>query len=340
MTQTTWACHVGGRARSPLGAYLATRAQVICLTRSIPWITTAGMPSTTTVEFTHPPVVEVAIGVEFQPISGWGIAHFGLFWDEIRSTYPRCVPKPPLASQIELFGSPQRRPEITWQFVDSLNLRCWFEHADNCHLLQVQENRFILNWKLGDPSAHYPKYENLRREFKLAWGGFSSFLVKNQLAVPTIVQCDLTYVDLFRPGAVWKKASEIGRLTPMLGAFQNPVGELEAVTTSARFLLPEQRGRVHAVLQPAIQPDGQEVMKLDVTARGAPESPSFGSALEWLDYGHDVAAFWSSPMSFGPFPTQSFLPVQFEWKTAHSPEESSLPAGSLSLERLFRLLHG
>ena len=247
------------------------------------------MTSTTTVEFTNPPVVEVAIGVEFQAISGWGVPHFGLFWEQIRSTYPNCLTKPPLASQIELFGSPQRRPEITLQLVDGLNLRCWFEQADQSRLLQVQENRFILNWRRGDPSAIYPSYETLRPEFEDAWRVFSSFLVKNQLEVPSIVQCEVTYVDLFPQGMGWSNTSEICRITPIVGTFANPVGELEAVTAAVRFLLPQKKGRVHAVLQPAIQSNGEEVMKLDVTARGAPESPSFAAALDWLDYGHGVA---------------------------------------------------
>ena len=55
------------------------------------------------VDFESPPVVETVLGVEFAPIRGWAVPHFGLYWNEVRSEFPRFDVHAPLPSQIERF---------------------------------------------------------------------------------------------------------------------------------------------------------------------------------------------------------------------------------------------
>jgi hypothetical protein len=50
-------------------------------------------------DFGAPPVVETALGVEFAPLRKWSVPHFGVFWNEIKSDYPRFEVQPALASQ-------------------------------------------------------------------------------------------------------------------------------------------------------------------------------------------------------------------------------------------------
>jgi uncharacterized protein (TIGR04255 family) len=98
--------------------------------------------------FDNPPVVETALAVEFEPIPGWGVPHFGLYWNEIRREYPRFQVQPPLGSQVERFGSGARAAQaFTFEIGDGSRARCWFFHENDVQLLQVQDSRFILNWR-------------------------------------------------------------------------------------------------------------------------------------------------------------------------------------------------
>src|SRR5208283_4765348 len=99
-------------------------------------------------DFGNPPVVETVLGVEFAPLSKWGIPHFGLFWNGIRDEYPRFEVQPPLESAPEKFTKQDKLlPQISFQLVSHIPVRCWFVHQSDARLLQVQNNRFIHNWR-------------------------------------------------------------------------------------------------------------------------------------------------------------------------------------------------
>jgi hypothetical protein len=62
----------------------------------------------------------------------------------------------------------------------------------------------------------------------------------------------------------------------------------ETVSVSARYLMPERRGRLHVTSQPAIRRvDSHQVMQLTLTARGKPESSRVPDIVAWFDQGHE-----------------------------------------------------
>ena len=67
------------------------------------------MAENDTPDFHDPPVIETVFGVEFTPLEEWNLAHFGLYWSEIRDKYKKVDVQPPLASTIELFGAEARK---------------------------------------------------------------------------------------------------------------------------------------------------------------------------------------------------------------------------------------
>src|SRR5208337_4671804 len=130
-------------------------------------------------DFGNPPVVETVLGVEFAPLSKWGIPHFGLFWHEIRGEYSRFEVQPALAAQIERFDRPSKlSPTATVEFLAlaQLPIRCWFVHHSETRLLQVQNDRFIHNWRKVGTAEAYPHYENIRPIFSQEWSRFHEFL--------------------------------------------------------------------------------------------------------------------------------------------------------------------
>ena len=52
-------------------------------------------------DFERPPIIEALLGVEFAPLKGWSIPHYGMFWERIRSDYPKQAVQPPMATVLE-----------------------------------------------------------------------------------------------------------------------------------------------------------------------------------------------------------------------------------------------
>src|SRR5262245_12988574 len=110
-------------------------------------------------EFERPPVIETSIGVEFSPLDAWQVPHFGLYWAEIRNRFPKFDVQPPTTSQLEDPDNVFTRKGISVVPMTKLEARCWFIDAADSMLVQVQNNKFFLNWrKRTEP---YPRYETI-----------------------------------------------------------------------------------------------------------------------------------------------------------------------------------
>jgi uncharacterized protein (TIGR04255 family) len=146
--------------------------------------------------FDDPPVVETVLGVEFVPLEKWHIPHFGLFWHDIRGEYPRFEVQPPLASPIEKFGQEAGPPQrLALEMLTHPPVRCWFIDRSEKRLLQVQNDRFIHNWRKAGSVETYPHYENIRPLFEREWERFCLFLKSHDLGTPEVRQCEVTYVN-------------------------------------------------------------------------------------------------------------------------------------------------
>jgi uncharacterized protein (TIGR04255 family) len=117
-------------------------------------------------EFSRPPVAEVALSIQFEPLTGFRVAHFGVFWAQIRDRFPKTQEQPPLPPVVERFGVRVQVPQLQFG-VGMVPPRCWFLDQDETELLQLQTDRVILNWrKLERESAPYPHYRTLRDKLR------------------------------------------------------------------------------------------------------------------------------------------------------------------------------
>src|ERR1017187_6649118 len=102
------------------------------------------MSERTLPDYDDPPVVETVLGVQFAPLQGWGVPHFGLFWNEIKNEYPNFNVQPPLPGDVgigsRLDGGSPTGPQI--QFTAGTPVRCWFFDPSRPRLIQLQNDRF------------------------------------------------------------------------------------------------------------------------------------------------------------------------------------------------------
>jgi uncharacterized protein (TIGR04255 family) len=93
---------------------------------------------------------------------------------EISGEYPQIKETAPIPSQIERYGDEQQQGVTpNFQFMDNANTRSWFINSSDTKVIQVQRDRFIINWRKLDTGEKYPRYSHeMRPRFEREWGDF------------------------------------------------------------------------------------------------------------------------------------------------------------------------
>jgi uncharacterized protein (TIGR04255 family) len=141
--------------------------------------------------FSAPPIDEVAIGIQFAPLNGWTEPYFGLFWSKVRDQYPRVETQPRVEGPIENFNQAPG-PITQMQFLPASG-RSWYISNDDESLIQIQNNRFVQNWRRR--TGDYPHFEEVRDRFWMSFNTFRKLTSDENLPAPVIQQLELTYVN-------------------------------------------------------------------------------------------------------------------------------------------------
>jgi uncharacterized protein (TIGR04255 family) len=229
-------------------------------------------------DFEAPPVAEVVLGVKFTIPGGLKVYHIGIYWDRIKSKFPKFQEQPPLPAQDEpAFSFVSGPPPLP---------RCWFLDDTETRLIQLQADRFIHNWRKVTGEEKYPRYEAIRDEFVARWDEFCGFLVDQGGSKPILNACELAYVNHISKESCWTEPKDLGRLFSFLATdMSGGAGHtLESVQCGLRFKLPGGNGHLNVSMTPAIRKqDQQEILRFDLSARGAMESGEEAQLLKWFD---------------------------------------------------------
>ena len=248
-------------------------------------------------EFERPPLDEMVMGVQFDPLPNFKAAHFGLFWSRIRAEYPHTDDQVPLPTALE--PAEIKPVAVSVQAVQMTAPplpRCMFLAQDKTQLIQVQPDRFWRNWRRIEESTPYPRFDHLATKFNRDWEGFCRFADDERLAPVKVNQCELTYVNNIDRGSAWTEFGELDRVFPLqryhkAGGFLPPP---EMIAWQVRYKLPGGRGRLHVEMNPSLRGrDMKLVLGLNLTARGAPADGSAQQITAWFKLAHEwvVRAF-------------------------------------------------
>jgi uncharacterized protein (TIGR04255 family) len=248
-------------------------------------------------DFKAPPVVEVALSVQFEPI-GLSTRHLAELWTESRGRFPRWRDQVPLPPTFELFGVPPGENTWRFDFGPPPLLRAVFENAEGTELKQFQADRLIRNWiKGGNP---YPRFEYICDRFLEDLKAFCDFAERHQLGRVTPNQCEVTYVNLIPPpDSGGRGLSDI--VSGWSGTFSDSfLAPPEAVEIATHFLIRKLDdspiGRLHITAAPGVDRlTGDPVTRLTLTARGQPLDANTDGVTAFLHLGreHIVRGFTS-----------------------------------------------
>lgn len=253
-------------------------------------------PNTPLPEFDRPPVVEVALSVQFDPIADLRTPQIGVLWQEFRDRFPKTEEHPPLETALERFGvSPSPKGVARFQLLSTPPApRCWFLNELGTELVQLQSDRFIHNWrKVGDDDT-YPRYDRVRATFEGELKRFSESLVRQELGELHPNQCEVTYVNHIVSGEGWHTHGQLGDVITLFNLKYTDAfhPQPEGCRLAAKYVIPnsggEPVGRLHVSIEPVYRDtDDVPMFALTLTARGRPLSDAVNGVLEFLDLGRE-----------------------------------------------------
>jgi uncharacterized protein (TIGR04255 family) len=232
-------------------------------------------------KFDAPPVIETVLSVQFASLPGYATAHAGWFWKEYLDKlteesglkWTQAVDAVRIEDQFERFGSEDIwGPPFSFKAIQgSQPNRTQLIRADGERMVQIQDSRFILNWK--KQTGAYPSFKPLLEEFRTALHAFESFVAEAGFGNLAYNQWEIIYIDQLKKGEMWESARDWSRIFPGLAM---PPVQTELLTTGDetmsadwRFSLANRRGRMYIALrQLRTLPSNEEVLNITFVGRG------------------------------------------------------------------------
>lgn len=245
------------------------------------------------VKFDDPPVVEVVCGVQFSLPKPLKAAHIGGYWDTIRSEFPNTEDVAPLQPFID---GEEGIQSIEFTSIPPLR-RSWFVEPSGRHLVQLQEDRFLFNWKRVSDADEYPSYDKVIARFNERLDGFAEFLKSMNLGEPRFTMFEMTYVNIIRV----ENGLDVERPWRVLSdhlcreSAHRFLPQPEAFNWNTAYSLPNSSGKLHVIAQTSRSTKtGEKVLRLELAARGRANQNRqawFDTAHEWITQGFaDVTA--------------------------------------------------
>jgi uncharacterized protein (TIGR04255 family) len=144
-------------------------------------------------DYRDPPIDEMVIGVQFPPIPNFQDAHAVIFWQSVRQEYPRIQTQPRIEGPIESREALPAAPQVINFPLGPTQARTWLISEDDEYLIQIQNTRFIQNWRRRQ--GPYPHFEKIRDAFDDHFKSFRQLLSSEGLDEPTTQQVEVSYVN-------------------------------------------------------------------------------------------------------------------------------------------------
>ena len=236
-------------------------------------------------EYDRPPVNEVVCGISFHPLTSFRIAHFGQLWERFKPDYRQTQEVEPLSLVVEKFTFDQ---EVSLPLAPPLP-RIWFIHKNGTSLIQVQRDRFLVNWRKVGAEQVYPRFPKIFKDFKSRLARFESYLSESQIGNVIPLQYELTYVNQLTSDQVTME--NLGEILPDFAWHASSERFLpgpEDVDWSTIFAFPARFIRLHVRARTGRLEDKRRVLMLELTARGMPADRSREAMDVWFGHAREA----------------------------------------------------
>lgn len=233
--------------------------------------------------FKSPPLSEVSIGIQFEPLDRLRIPHFGSFWERIRKDFPLIEHASPIVNKNSGF---QLDPATGLPLP-----RVWFINQSESRLIQLQANRYNFNWRIREGAEPYPRYQEVAAKFFHYLNVLESFLADTDIGLIQPIVSELTYINIFEQGKEWSSVEDISNIIRDFSwekqddrFLPNP----KELNWAATFPLPDDRGTLNVRFNHAKRvEDNQSVLQLEMTASSVVNGYTRTSIESWYELAHE-----------------------------------------------------
>ena len=250
-------------------------------------------------EYAHPPVVEVALAIEFEQPVGFRSLDLGRLADAwvdgeawpVAEERPLLPPMDPPSDDDDLLDSLLNALTGTAEPPP----RLWLQNDAGDRVVQIQHDRLVVNWRKSDAHGDYPRYGTVREQLRDAWQQLVTVCTKQLgLDEPIPSLCEIQYVNHITSDYGWVSPNSTAQLmVPWHGLDTSDffaANHLNQFSVHCHF--PQDREgwltidcwTSHSPLDDS--DDSSPPMFLKLTARGEAESADFNSALGFFDVAH------------------------------------------------------
>jgi len=243
--------------------------------------------------FEEPPVVEVLLTVQFEPLPKFSNAHLGLFWSEIgKEHWPESNDTPIVPPTFEKFGEeltggPQGTLAVAYSQAGLS--RSVFVNANKDRMLQIQNGRLIYNW-IKTRGRPYARYNSIYREFENLLKKLISFCRKNSLGQFRPNQWEVNYINHMPCNTVWCAPADwtkVFRGNAVLPAVVRKA-TLESCYGLWSYEIVPRQGRLHVHLQSGKDNDSKDILVFSLLTRGPIQSRRTRNAVTAIRFSLDL----------------------------------------------------
>lgn len=238
-------------------------------------------------DYENPPLVEVVTGFQFEPVSGYSSVNAKDIWKLFRDEFPQVEEHQQLSPKFETFGGGGSRNEMQFNFGPApLRSRLWFISEDHDHLIQFQDDRFLLNWRNRSQQS-YPRYEAIAESFEKHFRRLDAYFQENFNTKLAVNQAEVTYINIIPVDDY----SEVGK---WISIFSDSLGKLENMNLAFNEVVLNEKGVPFARMTHELQSvltagEGKQrkALQLTLTFRGAPNSSDICDGMELAREGRE-----------------------------------------------------
>jgi uncharacterized protein (TIGR04255 family) len=255
----------------------------------IPWTAMPDAPHP--VNFDRPPVVETSLKLQFSPLTGFRLVHFGIFLEQCLGAGWQVGEDVAAESQeYERFGVKSLLP-IEKAETDIPPYQTRFVQAGGGQVVRFQPNKLQLSWVRKE--GQEPHYREMRDQLSQMFGALRDFSARQSLGTPVANLWEISYVNAIPTGDLWATPADWHKVIPGLFPTEGPQvpGHLWGTYAGEWHLeMPGQVGRVRVRAQKVIsKPAETTALLLVVSARGELSSEAVEDWAARLDLGHESA---------------------------------------------------
>jgi uncharacterized protein (TIGR04255 family) len=235
--------------------------------------------------FRKPPVSEVAVGVQFTAFLT--PVQLGLYYQRIKTRFPKVKVLPPIPPTFETFGETPSAP-LTQIVIDGTRPRMWFLSEDESFLIQLQTDKLFLNWRGGIHGSPYPHFEAVQAEFAKAYDELEALVEADKQSI-NVNQCETIYINPILRDSL----SEPQRIFRVWSDEHGPEWQapVEDLAFNARYRLNDEAGNPFGRLTVTLVSgysikEATPSFQLELTARGVPRGPGRDGVAAFHDHAH------------------------------------------------------